>query len=688
MPAAKRVMSDNPLLTMTGLPPFSRITAEHVEPAIDTLLAENRKTVKELLAATEDYTWDNLIQPLEDMDDRLSRVWSPISHMNSVVNSEALRTAYNACLPKLSEYSTEMGQNVRLYQAYKVIKDSKQYEQLDTSQKKVIDNALRDFHLSGVDLLDDKKARFKKIQQQLSQLTTKFEENVLDATQGWTKHIDDETRLAGLPESARAMAKQAATQKQLSGWLFTLDFPSYFAVMTYADDRELRSEMHQAYVTRASDQGPNAGKWDNSEVMEEILALRHEVAQLLGYQTYAERSLVTKMADTPERVLGFLHDLAKRSKPVADKELHELEAFVRNEHGVAQLEPWDIGYYSEKLRQHTYAISQEELKPYFPETSVIPGMFEVVKRLYGMRIQAVDTVDVWHPDVRFYEIRDEEGTLRGEFYLDLYARENKRGGAWMDDCIGRKRNADNSIQTPVAYLTCNLTSPLGDDPALFTHDEVITLFHEFGHGLHHMLTRIEHVGVSGINGVAWDAVELPSQFMENWCWEKEALNLIAKHYQTGDNIPEEMYHKMYAAKNFQAGMQMVRQLEFALFDFRMHYEYAPGKGAHIQQILDEVRQEVAVIKPAPYNRFQHGFTHIFAGGYAAGYYSYKWAEVLSADAFSLFEEEGIFNHQTGLKFLHAVLEQGGTREPMDLFVEFRGREPEIDALLRHSGIAA
>ena len=688
MPAAKRVMSENPLLTMTGLPPFSRITAEHVEPAIDTLLAENRKAVEALLAATEDYTWDNLIQPLEDMDDRLSRVWSPISHMNSVVNSEALRAAYNACLPKLSEYGTEMGQNVRLYQAYKAIRDSKQYEQLDTAQKKVIDNALRDFHLSGVDLPDDKKARFKKIQQQLSQLTTKFEENVLDATQGWTKHIDDETRLAGLPESACAMAKQAAAQKQLNGWLFTLDFPSYFAVMTYADDRELRSEMHQAYVTRASDQGPNAGKWDNSEVMEEILALRHELAQLLGYQTYAERSLVTKMADTPERVLGFLHDLAKRSKPVADNELHELETFAHNEHGVTKLEPWDIGYYSEKLRQHTYAISQEELKPYFPETSVIPGMFEVVKRLYGMRIQVVDSVDVWHPDVRFYEIRDEQGTLRGEFYLDLYARENKRGGAWMDDCIGRKRNADNSIQTPVAYLTCNLTPPIGEDPALFTHDEVITLFHEFGHGLHHMLTRIDHVGVSGINGVAWDAVELPSQFMENWCWEKEALDLIAEHYQTRDDIPEEMYHKMYAAKNFQAGMQMVRQLEFSLFDFRMHHEYVPGKGAHIQQILDEVRQEVAVIKPAPYNRFQHGFTHIFAGGYAAGYYSYKWAEVLSADAFSLFEEEGIFNHQTGLRFLHAVLEQGGTREPMDLFVEFRGREPEIDALLRHSGIAA
>ncbi|MDX1823691.1 MAG: oligopeptidase A [Thiohalomonadales bacterium] len=681
-------MSDNPLLNMTGLPPFSQIKAEHVEPAIDSLLAQNRKTVEQLLSATEAYTWDNLIQPLEDMDDRLSRVWSPVSHMNSVINSEALRNAYNACLPKLSEYGTEMGQNVRLYQAYKTIKDSDQYQQLDSAQKKVIDNALRDFHLSGVDLPEDKKNRYKEIQQQLSKLTTKFEENVLDATQGWTKQIDDESRLAGLPDSARAMAKQAAEQKQANGWLFTLDFPSYFAVMTYADDRELRGEMHQAYVTRASDQGPNAGKWDNTQVMEEILALRHELAQLLGYQSYAERSLVTKMADTPARVLEFLHDLARRSKPEADKELHELESYARKEFGIEQLEPWDIGYYSEKLRQHTYAISQEELKPYFPETSVIPGMFEVVKRLYGIHIQQVDDIDVWHPDVRFYEIRDEAGTLRGEFYLDLYARENKRGGAWMDDCIGRKRNVDGSVQTPVAYLTCNLTPPIGNEPALFTHDEVITLFHEFGHGLHHMLTCVDHVGVSGINGVAWDAVELPSQFMENWCWEKEALSLLARHYQTGKNIPDELYNKMYAAKNFQAGMQMVRQLEFALFDFRLHHEYDPAKGARVQQVLDEVRQEVAVIKPAAYNRFQHGFTHIFAGGYAAGYYSYKWAEVLSADAFSLFEEKGIFDHQTGLKFLHAVLEQGGTREPMELFVEFRGREPEIDALLRHSGIAA
>ena len=678
----------NPLLTMSGLPPFAQIKPEHVEPAIDSLLAENRRTVEQLLSGTNNYTWDNLVQPLEDMDDRLSRAWSPVSHMNSVMNSEALRDAYNACLPKLSEYGTEMGQNVGLYEAYKAVKDSSDYDRLDTAQKKVIENALRDFHLSGVDLPNDKKDRFKEIRQQLSQLTTKFEENVLDATQGWTRQVEDEARLAGLPESAQAMAKQAAAQKELNGWLFTLDFPSYFAVMTYADDRDLRSEMHEAFVTRASDQGPNAGKWDNSQVMEDILALRHELAQLLGYNSYAERSLVTKMADTPERVLGFLHDLAKRSKPVADKELHELEEFARIEHGIAKLEPWDIGYYSEKLRQHTYAISQEELKPYFPETSVINGMFGVVKRLYGISIKQVDGTEVWHPDVRFYEIRAEDGTLRGEFYLDLYARENKRGGAWMDDCIGRKRNADQSVQTPVAYLTCNLTPPIGEDPALFTHDEVITLFHEFGHGLHHMLTSVDHVGVSGINGVAWDAVELPSQFMENWCWEKQALDLIASHFKTGKNIPDELYNKMYAARNFQAGMQMMRQLEFALFDFRLHLEFDPAVGARIQQTLDELRQEVAVIKPAAYNRFQHGFTHIFAGGYAAGYYSYKWAEVLSADAFSLFEEEGIFNHQTGLKFLHAVLEQGGTREPMELFVEFRGREPRIDALLRHSGIAA
>ena len=678
----------NPLLEMTGLPPFAHIRPEHVEPAVDTLLAENRETVRRLLAANREYTWDNLVQPLEEMEDRLSRVWAPVSHMNSVVNSEALRQAYNACLPKLSEYSTELGQNAELHAAYRSLHDTGEYARLDTAQKKVIDDALRDFHLSGVDLPAEQQARFKEIRQRLSKLTTRFEENVLDATQAWTRHVTDEARLSGLPDSARAMARQAAEQKGLDGWLFTLDFPSYYAVVSYADDRELRREMHEAYVTRASDQGPNAGKWDNSEVMAEILALRHELANLLGYRTYAERSLATKMADSPERVLGFLHDLARRSRPQAQKELDELRAFARDKFGLADLQPWDIAYYSEKLREHTYAISQEELKPYFPETRVIPGMFRVVERLYGITIREVEGVEVWHPDVRFYEIRDENGELRGQFYLDLYARENKRGGAWMDDCRGRFRHADGTLQTPVAFLTCNLTPPVGDQPALFTHDEVITLFHEFGHGLHHMLTRIDYIDVSGINGVPWDAVELPSQFMENWCWEKEALDLIAGHYRTGEPLPDDLYRRMYAAKNFQAGMMMVRQLEFALFDFRLHHEYDPQKGARIQEILDEVRAEVAVVEPAPFNRFQHSFTHIFAGGYAAGYYSYKWAEVLSADAFSLFEERGIFDPETGRRFLHAILEQGGSRDPMDLFVEFRGREPRIDALLRHSGIAA
>lgn len=679
----------NPLLEMTGLPPFSKIKVVHIEPAIDELLAENRSKLLKILSNSEPYNWDNLVTPIEEMDDRLGRAWSPISHMNSVVNSDELRDAYNNCLPKLSEYGTEMGQNVELYKAYQAIKDSAEFKKLDEAQKKIINNALRDFHLSGIDLPEEKKKRFRDIKQQLSKLTSKYEENVLDATQAWSKHITEKKQLAGLPDSALAMAKQAAEAKELDGWLFTLNFPSYYAVITYADDRALREEIYQAYSTRASDQGPNAGKWDNSDIMNNILGLRHELALLLGYQNYAERSLVTKMAEDPDQVLSFLHDLAKRSQAMAKQELSELTGFARQEHDVADLSSWDIAYYGEKLRQHTFDFSEEDLKPYFPETKVIPGMFAVVKRLYGISINEVDGVDTWHKDVHFYEIRDEKNELRGQFYLDLYARDKKRGGAWMDDCIGRKRNIDGSLQIPVAYLTCNLTQPIGDDPALFTHDEVTTLFHEFGHGLHHMLTKVEYIGVSGINGVAWDAVELPSQFMENWCWEREALDLIAAHYQSGDAIPEELFNKMYAAKNFQAGMQMVRQIEFSLFDFRMYYEYQPESEltGSIQKILDEVRSEVAVITPPSYNRFQHGFSHIFAGGYAAGYYSYKWAEVLSADAFSLFEEKGIFDSETGAAFLECVLEQGGTKEPMELFKKFRGREPEIDALLRHTGIA-
>ncbi len=682
--------TENPLLTMSEksiLPPFRHISPEHVQPALESIIESNRKLLKSLLKNNKQYTWENLIQPLEDADDCLGRMWSPVSHMNSVVNSDELRDAYNNCLPLLSEYSTEMGQNVELYQAYQAIKDSAEFKKLDQAQQKIINNGLRDFHLSGIDLAEEKKKRFREIRQQLSKLTSKYEENVLDATQAWSKHITDESLLVGLPESALAMAQQAAQAKDLTGWLFTLNFPSYYAVVSYADNRELREEMYQAYSTRASDQGPNAGKWDNSDVMNDILALRYEVAQLLGFKNYAERSLATKMAETPEQVLSFLQGLAKRSQPMAKKELTELTAFAKKEHGVTDIAAWDVPYYGEKLRKHTFDFSEEDVKPYFPETKVIPGMFAVVKRLYGITINKVDEIETWHDDVHFYEIRDEKNVLRGQFYLDVYARDKKRGGAWMDDCQGRKRNADGSLQIPVAYLTCNLTQPLGDDPALFTHDEVTTLFHEFGHGLHHMLTQVEHIGVSGINGVAWDAVELPSQFMENWCWEREALDLIAAHYQTGEPIPEALFNKMYAAKNFQAGMQMLRQIEFSLFDFRMYLEYIPESKDYIQKMLDEVRSEVSVLIPPSYNRFQHGFSHIFAGGYAAGYYSYKWAEVLSADAFSLFEEKGIFDSETGEAFLSCVLEQGGTKEPMELFKKFRGREPDIDALLRHSGIA-
>lgn len=682
----------NPLLTFPGLPPFSKIKPEHVEPAVDELLSRNRKLIKGLLDNITDPTnisWDNFVQPIEEAEDHLNRVWSPVSHMNSVVNSDELRDAYNACLPKLSDYATEMGQNEDLFNAYNSLKNnSAEFNKLSIAQKKIIDNTLRDFKLSGFDLDDEKKKRFKEIQQQLSQLTTKFEENVMDATHAWTKHITDESQLSGLPDSAKAMARQTAEQKEKQGWLFTLDFPSYFAVMSYADDTNFRYEMYQAFVTRASEQGPNAGEFDNSQVTEDILALRHESAQLLGFANYAVRSLARKMANSTEDVIKFLNELAEKSHKVAQQDYSELVDYAKQHHAQDELKAWDLTYYSEKLREHKYAINQETLKPYFPETRVVPGMFEVVKRLYAIDITEITNIDTWHKDVRFYEIKDHRGQLRGKFYLDLYAREKKRGGAWMDDCMGKNTLANGSAQIPVAYLTCNLTPPIGDHPALFTHDEVTTLFHEFGHGLHHMLTRIDHIGVSGINGVAWDAVELPSQFMENWCWEREALDLITGHFETGATLPDELFAKMQAAKNFQAGMQMVRQLEFSLFDFKLHTEYEPKLGARVQETLDTVRKQVAVVKTPSCNRFQNSFSHIFAGGYAAGYYSYKWAEVLSADAFSKFEENGVFDQKTGNEFLECILEQGGSREPMELFIEFRGRKPSIDALLKHTGIAA
>ncbi|MFC1684315.1 oligopeptidase A [Pseudomonadota bacterium] len=674
---------DNPLLELTGLPPFSKIKPSHAEPAMDQLLAEGRKLVEQLLESGESPTWDSLIQPLEELDDRLGRAWSPVSHMNSVVNSDELREAYNACLPKLSEYATEMGQNQGLYAAYKAVAEGD--EDLDEAQRKVLENALRDFHLSGVDLPADKKTRFKEISQELSKLTSKFEENLLDATNAWSKLINDQAELSGLPESALGLAQQIAEQRDEKGWMLTLDFPSYLPVMTYADNQALRREMYEAFSTRASDQGPHAGKWDNGKVMEQILALRHELVGLLGFPNYAERSLAKKMARSPEEVIGFLQDLAKRSHTQAQRDLDEVRGFARDEFSVETLEAWDIGYYSEKLRQSRYAFSQEELKPYFPETKVVPGLFAVVEQLYGIQISEIQGVETWHPDVRFFEIRDADGSVRGQFYLDLYARQKKRGGAWMDGCIDRLFT-ETCDQIPVAFLTCNFSPPVGDKPALFTHDEVETLFHEFGHGLHHLLTRIDYPAVAGINGVAWDAVELPSQFMENWCWEREALDHISGHFETGESIPEELYNKMKAAKNFQSAMQMVRQLEFSLFDFRIHLEYDPAKGGRIYDILNEVRDQVAVIKPPEFNRFPHSFGHIFAGGYAAGYYSYKWAEVLSADAFSLFEENGIFDRKTGQAFLSNILEQGGSKDAAELFIAFRGREPKIDALLRHNGI--
>ncbi|QIK37084.1 oligopeptidase A [Caldichromatium japonicum] len=673
----------NPLLT-EGLPAFDRIRPEHVEPAVETRLAECRSTIARLTTEIEVPTWENFVEPLDEANDRLERTWSPVAHLNAVLDSEPLRAVYNACLPKLSDYGTEVGQNEALFAAYRAVAAQ---EHLDQAQRKFLENTLRDFHLSGVDLPPEQKARCKEISQELAQLTNKYGENVLDATHGWSKHLQDDSRLSGLPESALALARQNAKQRGLDGWVLTLDVPCYLPVMTYADDRDLRYELYEAYGTRASDQGPHAGRWDNGPLMERILRLRHELAQLLGFNNYAERSLATKMARSPQEVMGFLEDLADRSLPQARREFAELSAFARDRYGIERLEPWDIGYYSEKLRLHRYQISQEELRPYFPIDRVLQGLFAIVGRLFGIRIEEIESFPTYHPDVRFFEIRDAGGELRGQFYLDPFARPSKRGGAWMDAYANRMHTKCYD-QIPVAYLVCNFMPPVGERPSLLTHDEVLTLFHEFGHGLHHLLTRIHYSGVAGINGVPWDAVELPSQFMENWCWERESLDLFAAHWETGEPLPEALFQRMIAAKHFQSAMQMVRQLEFALFDFRLHLEYDPERGGLVYEILEEVRDRVAVIRPPAFHRFAHSFSHIFAGGYAAGYYSYKWAEVLSADAFSLFEERGIFDPTAGRSFLENILEKGGSEDAMDLFIRFRGRHPRIDALLRHSGIIA
>lgn len=675
---------NNPLLTISELPEFSGIRPDHVEPALDVLLTQNRERIAALLADESATGWDSFVAAMEELDERLHRMWSPVSHLNSVMDSDALREVYDRCLPRLTEYATEVAQNPQLYQRYRQLLHSDEFEKLDTAQRQLVHNVVRDFRLGGAELEGEKQTRFAEVEKQLAVLKNQFAKNVLDATQAWHIDITDEAGLSGLPESSLSLARQTAEQASARGWRFTLDAPSYLAVVTYAHNRELRKQVYSAYVTRASDEGPNAGKHDNASLMLDITRLRHEKAQLLGYTNYAELSLVRKMAQQVDEVENFLRDLAARSRDVAQQEHEELKAFAVAEGLEGAMQSWDIAYYSEKLRQQQYAISQEALRPYFPVSKVLDGMFELIHRLYGIRVEADNSVDVWHKDVSFYRLFDSAGAQRGAFYLDPYARNHKRGGAWMDECVSRKRQT-GSIQQPVAYLTCNFSPPVGEQPSLLTHDEVTTLFHEFGHGLHHMLTKVDYVSVSGINGVEWDAVELPSQFMENWCWQKEVVDGLSAHYQTGEQLPDAMFEKMLAAKNFQSGIQMVRQLEFALFDLILHDSF--GRWSDIQQVLDAVRQDVAVIIPPRFNRFQNGFTHIFAGGYAAGYYSYKWAEVLSADAFSKFEENGLFDPATGQAFLTEVLEQGGSRPAMELFESFRGRKPGINALLRHSGLA-
>ncbi len=674
----------NPLLQDFDLPPYSQIKPEHVEPAIDQILADNRAAIATLLETQQSNpSWSGLVLALDELNARLGRAWSPVSHLNAVCNSAELRAAYEACLPKLSEFWTEMGQNKPLFEAYDALAKSPAAAGFEVAQKTILEHALRDFRLSGIDLPPAEQQRYGEIQMKLSELTSRFSNQLLDATQAWTKHITDEAQLAGLPDSAKAQMAQAAKAKELDGWLISLEFPSYYAVMTYADDRALREELYAAYCTRASDQGPNAGQFDNGPLMEQILDLRQELAHLLGFAHYSELSLASKMAENTEQVLHFLRDLAVRSKPFAQRDLQELKAFAA-EQGCADLQSWDVGYYSEKLRQQRYSISQEQIRAWFPIDKVLSGLFAIVQKLYGIEIAELQDFDTWHPDVRLFEIR-ENGQHVGRFFFDLYARANKRGGAWMDGARDKRRTAAGELISPVANLVCNFTPAVEGQPALLTHDEVTTLFHEFGHGLHHLLTRIEHAGVSGINGVAWDAVELPSQFMENWCWEPEGLALISGHFESGEPLPKDLLDKMLAAKNFQSGLMMVRQLEFSLFDFELHATH--GDGRSVLDVLEGIRDEVAVIRPPAFNRFANSFAHIFAGGYAAGYYSYKWAEVLSADAFSLFEEQGVLNPETGRAFREAILARGGSQEAMCLFVDFRGREPSIDALLRHSGLS-
>jgi len=676
----------NPSFPKAMLPQFQAIVPEQIEGLIAQKINENKQTLEKLLSQPGPYTWNNLMHPLENMSDELNKLWSPIAHLHSVAETEALRKAYNAALPLLTEYHTELSQNENLFKAISSIAAGKEFAALNPAQQKIIENDIRDFKLSGIHLPAAQKTRLAELEKELTKLTTTFSEHVLDATHAFTVTITDKEKLAGLPHQAFQLAIDNAKARNVEGYVLTLDYPSYSTAIKSLHDRALRKTLYEAYSTRASDRGPNAGKWDNNPIINDILRVRHEIAEIIGFKNYADYALATRMAKTTGEVLHFLNDLLDRSKPMAEREFAELQQFAKSLDNLDHLEAWDTAYYSEKFSESTFHFSQEDLRPYFPIAKVMDGLFQIVHTLYGITIKEQADVDVWHPDVKFFAIYDKNNELRGGFYTDLYARPHKRDGAWMDECRVRRRLDNEQLQYPVAYLTCNFMPPVADKPALLTHDDVLTLFHEFGHGLHHMLTKIEYPSVSGINGVPWDAVEFPSQFMENFCWEKEALTLIAANYQTGEPLPNDLYMKMLDAKHFQTGLQMVRQLEFALFDFRLHIEFDPAIPNQVQTILNDVRSKTSVIKVPEFNRFQDSFSHIFAGGYAAGYYSYKWAEVLSADAYGMFEEHGIFDQETGLAFLQNILETGGVRDPMVSFVAFRKREPSIDALLRHSGI--
>ena len=672
----------NPLLHFVGLPKFNEVKPAHVGPALDSLLADGRVLIEALATSIDAPTWQNFALKLEDLDEKVSRAWSQVGHLNAVINSPELREAYNNNLAKLTDFYSDLSQDDRLYAKYRTISTSADFAKLNQAQQKIINNEVRDFKLGGAELAADKKVRFKAISEELSKLASKFEENVLDTTNEYALYVEDVAELAGMPEDVLQTAHEAAKADDKAGYKFTLHFPSYLPALQYADNRELREKLYRAYATRASEFGKP--EFDNTSIITQLLKLKQEEAQMLGFNNFAELSLATKMADSPKQVIDFLENLAKKAKPYAQQDKLELETYA-NQLGIADMQAWDVSYVSEKLREDKYAFSDLEVKQYFPEAKVMAGLFKVIETIFGVFVQKTES-PTWHENAHFYSINRPNGKLVGQFYLDLYARNNKRGGAWMDEAITR-RIVDGKLTTPVAYLTCNFSAPVGDKPALFTHDEVITLFHEFGHGLHHMLTEVNDYSVSGIKGVEWDAVELPSQFMENFCWEWDVLRHMTQHVDTGEQLPRELFDKMVAAKNFQAGMQTVRQIEFSLFDIKLHSAFDPNGKKTSLDLIEEIRDQVAVVRPPVWNRFPNNFSHIFAGGYAAGYYSYKWAEVLSADAYSLFEEQGGLSFEAGQQFWQEILSRGGSRPAMESFIAFRGREPNIDALLRHNGMS-